>query len=265
MKKMKLFIVALMSFATITASAQFVNSSKSSSSSRTPYTTDLTGWNRLSVSFSPMKFVPDDDDLDAASLTGFSVSYEKGISISNRLPLFVETGVGVQYAFKTFDSDDDFGIDDTHTYGISMQSTYSTLNLKVPVNLAYKFTFGNVSLIPYAGINLKLNLLGKNKLSVEDPDDLEIMGYDSEDEFWEDLEESAEDYDIELKQSMNMFDKDDVGGEKNTWKRFQMGWQIGVGLDYNKLHVGLGYTKDFMELSKKLKTSSVLVSLGYNF
>lgn len=91
------------------------------------------------------------------------------------------------------------------------------------------------------------------------------MGYDSEDEFWEDLEESAEDYDIEFKQSMNMFDKDDAGGKKNTWKRFQMGWQIGVGLDYNKLHVGLGYTKDFMELSKKLKTSSVLVSLGYNF
>lgn len=68
-----------------------------------------------------------------------------------------------------------------------------------------------------------------------------------------------------IRSSMNMFDKDDVGGEKNTWKRFQMGWQIGVGLDYNKLHVGLGYTKDFMELSKKLKTSSVLVSLGYNF
>ena len=196
---MKFFIVALMSFATITASAQFVNSSKSSSSSRTPYTTDLTGWNRLSVSFSPMKFVPDDDDLDAASLTGFSVSYEKGISISNRLPLFVETGVGAQYAFKTFDSDDDFGVGDT--YGISMQSRYSTLNLKVPVNLAYKFTFGDVSLIPYVGINLKLNLLGKNKLSVEDPDDLENMGYDSEDEFWEDLEEYAEDNNIELKQS----------------------------------------------------------------
>lgn len=44
-----------------------------------------------------------------------------------------------------------------------------------------------------------------------------------------------------------------------------MGWQIGVGLDYNNLHVGLGYTKDIMELCKKVKTSSVMVSLGYNF
>lgn len=75
----------------------------------------------------------------------------------------------------------------------------------------------------------------------------------------EDLEEDGK------KQNINMFDKKDVGSKDAVWKRFQMGWQIGIGLDYNSLHVGLGYTKDIMELCKKVKTSSVMVSLGYNF
>lgn len=144
-----------------------------------------------------------------------------------------------------------------------LKASYSTLNLKVPVNLAYKFTFGDVSLIPYAGLNFKLNLLGKMKFALDDSDDLPEGS--SEEDLWDDLK----DYN-DFSQSTNLLDKkemeDNLGADKDqVWKRFQMGWQIGVGLDYNNLHVGLGYTKDIMELCKKVKTSSVMVSLGYNF
>ena len=223
---------------------------------------DLNSWDRITVSYSPMKYVTDIKGTDDFNMTGFSLGYEKGFSIARSLPIFIETGANMQYAFKTFDNEDreDAGISSPHYY--DMKATYSTLNLKVPVNLAYKLTFGDVSLIPYVGLNFKLNLLGQLKYSLEDPDDLEGSQYDDEDDFWNDIEDSDEDG---MKQTLNMFEKKDVGGKDYVWKRFQMGWQIGVGLDYNNLHVGLGYTKDIMELCKKVKTSSVMVSLGYNF
>jgi len=269
MKKVRLFLMAFMSLVAVSASAQFVNSGNKSQTATTSsfnsgssYKVDLNSWDRITVSYSPMKYVTDIKGNDDFNMTGFSLGYEKGFSIARSLPIFIETGANMQYAFKTFDNEDreDAGISSPHYY--DMKATYSTLNLKVPVNLAYKLTFGDVSLIPYVGLNFKLNLLGQLKYSLEDPDDLEGSQYDDEDDFWNDIEDSDEDG---MKQTLNMFEKKDVGGKDYVWKRFQMGWQIGVGLDYNNLHVGLGYTKDIMELCKKVKTSSVMVSLGYNF
>lgn len=267
MKKMKLFFVVLMAFITLKGSAQFVNSSNNpqgktaSSNVNISHKTDLNGWDRISVSFTPTKIITDVKGAENYNLTGFSIGYEKGFSIANNIPLFIETGGNIQYAFKNFDNED---LEDTNLKieGIPYETkmTISTLNLKVPVNLAYKLSLGNVSIIPYVGINFKINLLAKAKYSLEDSDDLNSI-YDSEDEYWESLEE-REDRNL---QELNLFDKKDTGSKDSQWKRFQMGWQIGVGLDYNKLHVGIGYGKDFMELYKKTKTSAVAITLGYNF
>lgn len=271
MKKIRLFLMAFMALISVNASAQFVNSGNknqtnattSSFNSSNSYKVDLNGWNRISVSFSPMKYITDVKGDDDFNMTGISLGYERGFNVAKKLPFFIATGVNLQYAFKNFDDEDreDTGIPNPFYY--DMKAAYSTLNLKVPVNLAYKLTFGDVSLIPYVGLNFKLNLLGQLKYSFEDPDDLEGSRYENEDDFWDEMEDSEEDG---MKQNINMFEKKDVGGDKDAvWNRFQMGWQIGIGLDYNSLHVGLGYTKDIMELCKKVKTSSVMVSLGYNF
>jgi len=56
-----------------------------------------------------------------------------------------------------------------------------------------------------------------------------------------------------------------TGDKDYTWKRFQMGWQVGVGLNYNSLYIGVGYTKDFIELCKKTKMGYASITLGYNF
>ena len=89
------------------------------------------------------------------------------------------------------------------------------------------------------------------------PSSAEELGEDySEKEFWEETED---------KQEANMFDKKEAGGKDSQWKRFQMGWQIGIGLNYNQLYVGIGYGKDFTELCKKVKTSTTSITLGYNF
>lgn len=267
MKKMKLCFVILMAFVTLKGSAQFVNSSNNTQGKNTSsnvnfsHKTDLNGWERISVSFTPTKIITDVKGADNFNLTGFSIGYEKGFSIANNIPLFIETGGNIQYAFKSLDNEDleDIGFkNEDIPYETKM--TISTLNLKIPVNLAYKLSLGDVSIIPYVGINFKINLLAKAKYSLEDSDDLNSI-YDSEDEYWESLEE-REDRNI---QNLNFFDKKDIEDKDSRWKRFQMGWQIGVGLDYNKLHVGIGYGKDLMELYKKTKTSAVSITLGYNF
>lgn len=276
MKKVRLFLMAFMSLVAVSASAQFVNSGNKSQAATTSsfnsgssYKVDLNGWDRITVSFSPLKYITDIKGEDGFNMTGFSLEYEKGFSIAKKLPIFVTTGVNMQYAFKSLDHEDlaeaigSYWSVSWNGGNYDLKASYSTLNLKVPVNLAYKLTFGDVSLIPYAGLNFKLNLLGKMKLALDDSDDLPEGS--SEEDLWDDLK----DYDG-FSQSTNLLDKkemeDNLGADKDqVWKRFQMGWQIGVGLDYNNLHVGLGYTKDIMELCKKVKTSSVMVSLGYNF
>ena len=120
----------------------------------------------------------------------------------------------------------------------------STMNIAVPINVAYRFTLpnnSNVSITPFTGITLKGNLTMKQKCEYDEDD-----GDDEDDD------------------ERDWFDKKDVG-EKNTAKRFQVGWQIGAGLSYKALYLGLSYGLDFTELAKKTKTSNFAVSLGYNF
>lgn len=257
MKSIKLLASALMLAAATTASAQFVNSG-SNTSSKISNNADLTGWQRVTFSYNPTTIAFDDDDYDNLKMNGFSIGYAQGFSVAKQVPLFVEAGINAQFAFKTLDGEDSedipggAGVDGINT-------KFTTMNLNIPVNLAYKFTFnnGNTSLVPYAGINFKLNLIGKRKYTIEDTD---MLGGIDEDDFWD----YAEEY-YDIKQSSNMFDKEEAGGKDAQWKRFQMGWQIGVGLYHNQFYVGVGYSKDFIELCKKTKVGYANISVGYCF
>lgn len=302
MKSIKLLASALMLAAATTASAQFVNSGSNTTATTPggPRNVDLTGWQRVTVSFNPVKITPDDDDIDPLKMTGISVGYAKGFNIAKQLPLFLEAGINAQFAFKTIDSEDaeDLGWGEGGSIGgYDIETKYSTLNLNIPINLAYKFTFNNgkTSLVPYAGINFKFNILGKRKYNLEDPGKLK-GSYEDEDDFWDYMEDpegwnerhdndgyngygnidtyqnsSNNNYNTSgsgsegTKQSANMFDKKDTGDKDLTWKRFQMGWQIGLGLYHNQYYVGVGYTKDFTELCKKTKVGYANISVGYCF
>lgn len=310
MKSIKLLASALMLAAATTASAQFVNSGSNTTATTPggPRNVDLTGWQRVTVSFNPVKITSDDDDIDPLKMTGISVGYAKGFNIAKQLPLFLEAGINAQFAFKTIDSEDaEDGIAFTQPYvdvpnspfsggTYKVENKFMTMNLNIPINLAYKFTFNNgkTSLVPYAGINFKFNILGKRKYNLEDSDELGD-DYD-EDDFWNYMEDpegwnkrhdndgsngygnidtyqnsSNNNYNTSgsgsegTKQSANMFDKKDTGDKDLTWKRFQMGWQIGLGLYHNQYYVGVGYTKDFTELCKKTKVGYANISVGYCF
>ncbi|EFI40751.1 conserved hypothetical protein [Bacteroides sp. 3_1_23] len=262
MKTMKLYLTCCLLAIVTSVSAQFANSSNNvSASSSSGRNIDTNGWNRLSVSVNPMKITTDIKGGDDFNMTGFSLGYTKGFSIAKQIPLFLEVGINARYAFKKLDKDDMDALEDMDGY--EMERKYSLLSLDVPLNIAYKFSFpnSNIALVPYIGINFKGNIIGKSKLNLADPDELG-EDYDDEDDFWKDQEKQEKDG---IRQSTNMFDKKETGDKDATWKRFQMGWQLGIGLYYNQLYAGIGYGKDFTELCKKTKIGTTSIIIGYSF
>lgn len=251
----KILFFAAMSLIACNVSAQFANTNNSNVNVANDKEVNTTEWQRVYISYNPMNMVVDLSDADDMSFNGFSIGYAKGFSVSNDMPLFIEAGAQLTYGTNTLDSEDDESLE---VYNYELEQKTTILNLNIPVNLAYKFTVDSkkLSIIPYVGVNFKGNIIGKSKLNLVDELDSDYM---SEKEFWE----NAEDYGI--KQEKNNFDKKDTGSKDSQWKRFQVGWQIGIGLNYNKLYVGVSYGKDITELCKKTKLSTTSITLGYNF
>lgn len=261
MKTMKLYLSAFLMFAATTASAQFANSNQSSSMSTTR-NLDTNGWNRISVSYNPVKIARDIEGIDDQNATGFSFGYTKGFSITKQFPLFVEAGINAIYAFNSIDSDDNEALKYFKENGYEIEYKTKLFSVSIPINLVYKFSFNNndLSVMPYVGINFKGNIIGKSKFEM-----ITDLGSDNEKTFWEVWDNNEDMVEEFGKHEQNMFDKKETGNKDATWKRFQMGWQIGVGLNYKQLYVGVGYGKDFTELCKKTKVATTSITLGYNF
>lgn len=111
----------------------------------------------------------------------------------------------------------------------------SMLSAKVPLSLIYKFDIPNssVSIMPNAGLDLRFNILAK----LSDDDD-----------------------------SINLFDKDDMGSSKATWNRFQIGWHIGLkALLGQSFMIGASYGSDFSEIFEDCHIQTVSLTLGTTF
>lgn len=110
------------------------------------------------------------------------------------------------------------------------------IDITVPINIAYKITVSDeLSFVPFIGPSARLNIMSKATL--------------------EDSYESV---------SINFFDKDDVGKE-SVWNRFQIGAQVGVGVNFKQYYFGYQYQWDFMDLAKKMTMSRNMISIGINF
>ena len=204
----KLFMIALAAVFSLGASAQLV-------SSNTITHTKGNGYNRLSVSYdSWSKF---EKGFDGAS--GVSAAWTKGISVSQSAPLFIETGLGLNYAWGEILDEIDL----------------SWLSLTVPINLTYKYEIPNsgITIAPYAGLFLRGNIIGN----------------------------LSSDY---LNDDINLFDDYSDGGAEAS--RFSWGWNIGVGVEFSKLYVGVNYSNDFNEFIEDAdKLSKFSATVGFNF
>ncbi len=206
MKKLSFMLTVAMMVIATTASAQFANSSKKSNGN----TANTENYNRITAAYNSVSV----QDLD---LMGFSVGWTKGINIANGLPLYLETGIGVMYAFGD--------------YTDWKEDTYeeSYLGVNVPLQLTYKFSpIEMMAIAPYAGLNLRGNILGKEK--------------------WPDYDETYDWFE-----------------EGYDAKRFGVGASLGVNFDFNKFSIGVGYTFDFTEIMEKAKIDYFSVAFGVKF
>ena len=219
MKNLKYYLSVCLLACSTMASAQFANSGSNSTIGTTTTSTAET-WSGLRVSYKPITMEMDDEEED---MTAFSIDYVFSFKLSETTPLFLETGIGYQYASWDESYDEE-----------SMEIMLHSLN--IPLNVGYKHQFNNdISIMPFAGINLRGNLVGN-------------MVY--EDDYYDEEEE------------VDLFDDDDMD---DPWKRFQIGWQIGVGLNFNKFYAGISYGGDFSEIADEVKLKSTSITVGLNF
>lgn len=236
----KYLLLAFVGLAT-TASAQFVNSGSSSSSSSSRFTSVTTdGWNRLYVSYNPSKLTMDIDGADDLDMKGFTVGYLRGFSVTQKVPLYIEAGAAFQYRNYS---------DDYSDYDYEESRKVNVMSLNIPVRLLYRFNVtDDFSIEPFFGFDFRFNVSGKLKYE---------YSYGGETE--------SEDF--------NLFDKDEVnevidyGDEIDAFKRFQAGWHVGVNLSYKPVYFGVHYGKDFNEIHDdlKMKVATTYITLGFNF
>lgn len=199
---------------------------------------DLTeSFNYAGVSYVNTHFgVADKKELDkddAFTLNGFSLDYNHGFSLSSSMPMFVEVGGRLIFGFNSDKESDG-------TYYDYKQNT-SWMSLAIPVNYSYKIGVTDDFVIkPYTGLNFKFNLLGKQKYT-----ETELATGDED------------------KDTYDLFDKKDMGEE--PFKRFQMGWQIGVDFQYKPFVLGVEYSLDFIKPQKWMNSQLLSVKLGYCF
>lgn len=242
MKTLK-FIVALVLLTLSSSShAQFANSSigKKGSSASSIITKDFNNYNRIMFSYSPATIISEYlDESDDEKYPGFRFGWTGGYSVSKKLPFFIETGLNLSY--NTYS---DIEYVDSYYDEYKIKTRDNLMALYIPINVAYKLSFSNgIYVSPYTGLFFTINVLGKTKVTVSDSE-----------------EEETED--------ANWFDEDDMGKD-GTFKRFQMGWQIGTNIGYKALNFNVGYMHTFIPIysykNTKIKTKALVVGLGVNF
>lgn len=227
MKAIKFFSMAAMLAVSVSASAQFTDSS----SSRTSASSSSEGWSTFYVEYNPVSYNIDVSGADDESMTAFSLGYSKAFPVSSGTPVFIEAGLAAQYTFKS----DFMDVDDCD---------FSMISAKVPVSLAYKFDLNNssVSIIPFIGAFARYNITGKVKYTG-----------------------GSKDKDWDLFDKKDMQDLGLTYDEK-AFSRLQFGWHIGAKAKIgDSFLVGLSYGSDFSEISKKVKVSTTAITLGYTF
>ena len=253
MKRFQLFLTASLLLIATTASAQFSNTGASSSKSKSgsglnmntdPYT-------RIFVGYSPLELtqkasMPSREQEDDFKFKGITAGFVHGISLSNKLPFFVELGANLQYSAR---KDEESG--ESYYDAWSWEEKYWFLSMNVPVNLSYKFTFADnkFGITPFIGLNFRANFTGEYNQTEEEGRWVDSC-------------------------TRKLFDDSQDEMSISAWNHFQMGLNVGINLNYKNLSLGVQYTTDFMPIFKfndgpdyeyKGKLGVTTLSLGFLF
>lgn len=200
-------------------------------------------FNTFDLTYSPVKLTFDFGIEYNVKLNGVSLNWSQYRLVTDKLPLYLQYGAGLQYAWGEFSF---FGL---------VTPNINILSARVPVNAVYKLAIPNTSLVilPYVGLNLQGYFLGKGK-SESDVDE----GYYEDDIYYESDSDDG---------SLDIFNKKDMGGD--PLNRIVLGWQIGAKVMYDRYIFGVGYEGPVTNLYKedvlKVRSSQVNITLGIKF
>lgn len=132
------------------------------------------------------------------------------------LPIYIEYGANVQYTYG----------DNANTLlGVTTNYKADMLAVNIPIHLSLNLSLGGVGIVPYAGVNLRGNILGTQTT------ELKVGNTTTTEE-------------------LRLFDDSDDKGAAgdNAWERFQAGLSYGVSLNLGRCTVGVGIVSDLMPL-----------------
>lgn len=224
MKRIYFILVSLALFlSSISASAQIFSN----------------GFSTMDLTYSPMNskvVLLGESDKEYMSALSFNWMHASELPVD--LPLYLQYGVGLQYAWKTeTETHDDF-------MEMKIKSTTNFLTAKIPVNIMYGLDILNPALtvLPYAGINLRGHLVGNMKMKTT------IDGEKESDK-------------------MNFFSKDDM--DELRFNRICLGWQVGAKVIYERYVFGIGYEGPITHLYNKddfkVTNNQFNISVGVRF
>ena len=173
----------------------------------------------IRAGYSPYTFKSDGSSINTS---GVMAGFSAGNYVSSSVPLYVDYGVDLHYAWKSWKVGDE-------------RLKMNFLSGVIPVNFGYKFDVqGSVlSFSPYAGLAAGINIVANGT-------------YDGE--------------------SASLFDSDDDGD--GSWKRFQLGAQVGIKITINnKIVIGYEFRPFITEVAESTKSSynTFYISLPLNF
>ena len=230
------------------ASAQFVQSGANNQSGNFFSQMSTDNYSRIYFGYNPTKIKWEDHQSDFEKLLplkhGISFGYIYGANIVDSLPLYLEFGGNFQYSFGKEEFEDDY---ESYKYKLNMYS------LNVPVNLAFRFGFNDnkVEITPYLGLNFRVNLAGNMKIE-----------YEIEDDYYGESYSGSTD--------IKLFDDSDEEMGEEAFKRFQVGFNVGVNFAFSGFNIGVGYTTDFNKICSALdeydgKLGVTTISVGFAF
>lgn len=213
-------------------------------------------YNLISAGYDLMFLNADEtDDL----LNGFNVQLVHGFKLSEKVPLYLETGIGLTYNTFKYIDEVNFNIDGSNNFNdnLNVESSKKRLNslrVYIPLSIGYRFgSSPSFSFLPYTGFSLSINPIFDYKFSSKsiyvDPSGTSYNGM------------------------MSVDSSSELGNIR---------WQVGLKFMIQKIFFGAQYNLDVIPLAtlnckfngsgisnietkERLRTANLSVSIGYVF
>ncbi|MCD8287667.1 MAG: PorT family protein [Porphyromonadaceae bacterium] len=260
----------------VTANSQKVTTTRSSFEYSGHITYRLqTGFNlsKLSLSEDATDEVFGDEDFNRKTKGGFHLGVIADIPFSLPIPVELSIQTGLLYTMRGCKAALDY-VDDDDAYEEHFKGKLSSHYFQIPIYPTYHYSFEKISLSAFTGPYIAIGLGGKCKTSGGGY-------YDKEMSDW--YEDNYKLFGSEFKRGEYNEDKSDdvddvIQGGNLGFRRFDIGWSLGVGVTWQKIYFGLQYDWGLISMGRtgdnqlfdkgenaRIKNRNFSLSVGYLF